>query len=1000
MLNFSYTQQVNFHFFTQQLPKSFTRLLTLVVFLLSCTLAQAVNYESKGTGNWTDANNWSPAGVPTSVDNVTIKAGHIITMPSAGTPFTECNDLTLQSGAILIILTQAHTTYGVSTINGQLLDTQNSGVNTFVGKVTIGAGGLWNTSGVNNINNMIFQGGLEHNGASMVINKAYFNTNSQTISGTSPLSFSGTVQVGSGVTLTNSNSGGITFGPSSNLTGTDGTSSFVNQALIYYSHKDSPMLIGTLDFSPAGNTVVYNRDGFKQGVAGTTYYNLVISPDPALSNFDREPDGDVIVSNDFTIENGAEFPVKSFNITVSGNTVIEGLFNDSELLGTNAFGAVDLSNGGQIIGSNANHGTFTIASLTVSSGTGRIDEGIITVSGSTNILSGATLEIGDYFGTKTFNTLNVASTGAFNMVASNASNNIVFNGAVTNDGTFTGQKGNYTFNDDFTTSASGTFAINDAGIYQFVANLTNNGIFSLTDGDFIFHNSVIGGSSAITFNGSITIAAGSTTTNANTGGIVHNGILDGASAGSTFMNEQSFSYNPSTRDVPMAIGILDASTSGNTFRYSRAGTDQDVKGTTYHHLVFESGTDRTLNDGAVTVNGDLSNSINQVGTDIITMSGNAPQILSGGGAFINLIVNKAAESVTATSNISISNSLTMTSGLLKTNTNIIDMGISGTLSETTTSYVEGKVQAARVVGSGGSSNFGGLGLTINASATAPGTTTVLRTTGKFALVGGIRRFYEITPTTNTSLNASVVFNYLDAEINGLVEANFVLLSNVGGSFNDIGGTLNAGINQMTGASINSFATLTIGDPNSFPVEWLNFSATPNQEGVLLEWSTAFELNNDYFTIERSVDGQIFTAVGEVDGMGTTSSVSNYDFVDKEVFNLSYQNLYYRIRQTDLNGDFAFSNRIQVTLTPGTNIELSAYPNPVVEYLNVQVTTIGDYPTEVKMTDLSGKVIWGKMLDNVSGTNIFRIPSSELASGMYIVSVTDGYQQKFVRVVKP
>lgn len=923
-------------------------------------------------------------------------------MPSVGVALTECNNLTIQVGATMILLSRDHTTHGTAAVNGQLLDTQNAGANIFTGKVTVGATGLWNTSGITNVNNLVFRGGLENNGVSFIINKATFNTNNQTIGGTSAISFPGTVSIGSGIEVTNNNSAGLTFGSVANLTGVDGTSKFINQTTLTYQHKNDPMLIGQADFTPVGNTVIYNRDGIKQAIKGTTYYNLVIGPDPLLSNFAHEASSSIVVLNDFTVQNGAEFLIEEFDISVTGNTVIQGLFTDADLVGTSTFADVELSSGGYIDGNNANHGTINInGNLSVPSGSGQIDEGVVTVTGTTSVSAGATLVIGSHFGTKTFGQVDIAATGIFDFTANNAATVANFTGAFTNNGTFTSQRGTYTFQGVFNNGATGTWNVNANGAFTFQTHLINNGTANLTAGIYTFQSSIISGTSPLVINGDMLVGAGVTTTNSNTGGITLNGVLNGTDGASTFRNEQSFTYNPTLRNIPMATGILTASTVGNTFRYSRAGTDQDVKGTTYHNLVFENGTVRTLNNGNVTVNGDLTNTISQVGTGIITIAGTAPQTLSGGGFFLNLTVNKPTESLTLTSDITVTNALIITNGLVITGLNIIHLGTTGTLSETPTAYIFGLVETERTLGGGSSSSFGNIGLTINSSAGNPlGFTLVGRSTSTPALTGGINRAFLVVPTNNAALNASITFNYLDADIAGLVETNFVLLHNTGGGFVNIGGSLNAGLNQMTVTGINTFGGITIGDPASFPVEWLDFRAVTNPTGVLLNWSTAFELNNDYFVVERSVDGNIFSSIGQVEGAGNTSDISNYAFNDQEALNLSNNTLYYRLKQVDFNGQFDYSNVVEIRLESTVALELKAFPSPFTDELSIQLfqndLTIG---ANISLIDMAGKVLWSKSVTRDSGTYNFSVPTAHLASGMYTVVVKSGDAVKYVRVIK-
>ncbi len=110
-----------------------------------------------------------------------------------------------------------------------------------------------------------------------------------------------------------------------------------------------------------------------------------------------------------------------------------------------------------------------------------------------------------------------------------------------------------------------------------------------------------------------------------------------------------------------------------------------------------------------------------------------------------------------------------------------------------------------------------------------------------------------------------------------------------------------------------------------PVEWLDFQAdliSKDQE-VLCTWQTATELNNDYFTIERSPDGVNWAGIGTVAAAGTTTEPQTYQWVDRNPLDgVSY----YRIRQTDTNGAFDFSDRRAVARDANSS-SLTVFPNP-------------------------------------------------------------------------
>jgi hypothetical protein len=117
--------------------------------------------------------------------------------------------------------------------------------------------------------------------------------------------------------------------------------------------------------------------------------------------------------------------------------------------------------------------------------------------------------------------------------------------------------------------------------------------------------------------------------------------------------------------------------------------------------------------------------------------------------------------------------------------------------------------------------------------------------------------------------------------------------------------------SLTG--MTGFSTFTINGssaPNTaLPVEFLFFTASlNNQKQVVLNWATASELNNDFFTVERSVDGLTWEVVDLVNGSGTTPLRNDYSTIDPRPYSgLSY----YRLKQTDFDGTFEYADIVSV-----------------------------------------------------------------------------------------
>ncbi len=119
---------------------------------------------------------------------------------------------------------------------------------------------------------------------------------------------------------------------------------------------------------------------------------------------------------------------------------------------------------------------------------------------------------------------------------------------------------------------------------------------------------------------------------------------------------------------------------------------------------------------------------------------------------------------------------------------------------------------------------------------------------------------------------------------------------------------------------------------SFPVEMGEFMALPNTGVVELSWTTFSELNNDRFDIQRSADGNVFYAIGTVAGNGTTTGPQSYAFLDQTAGSgVSY----YRLKQIDIDGQFAYSNVVEVEME-ALPVSWSVYPNPAQSEVRVDL----------------------------------------------------------------
>lgn len=182
-----------------------------------------------------------------------------------------------------------------------------------------------------------------------------------------------------------------------------------------------------------------------------------------------------------------------------------------------------------------------------------------------------------------------------------------------------------------------------------------------------------------------------------------------------------------------------------------------------------------------------------------------------------------------------------------------------------------------------------------------------------------------------------------------------------------------------------------------PVELVYFTATVRNNQAHLEWLTASELDNDRFEIERSLDARSFEKVGTVKGKGTTSLETKYQFTDRTPVQGT---VYYRLKQVDTDGQFAYSNVIAVN-AKGLARELAtqAYPNPFRDVIKVTLTVPESQIAAMTIYDINGRRVMTKDLNLDAGINNLELQLGQLQSGVYILKVVGEGMESTTRIMK-
>ncbi|MGL5890604.1 MAG: hypothetical protein ACRC3B_12000, partial [Bacteroidia bacterium] len=167
--------------------------------------------------------------------------------------------------------------------------------------------------------------------------------------------------------------------------------------------------------------------------------------------------------------------------------------------------------------------------------------------------------------------------------------------------------------------------------------------------------------------------------------------------------------------------------------------------------------------------------------------------------------------------------------------------------------------------------------------------------------------------------------------------------------------------QTSRTGLNGFSVFASAQTNTpLPIELLSFTGTNEGNKNVLRWVTASEENNDYFTVERSTDGITFVAIGRVEGAGSSSQTLNYIFADN--FPAKGEN-YYRLRQTDFNGESTLSRIIVLNYIPDNIYVDNLHPNPTTGDIIFDFVSPESNEIRIVVTDIAGRIV----LDEVKQT---------------------------------
>ncbi len=428
--------------------------------------------------------------------------------------------------------------------------------------------------------------------------------------------------------------------------------------------------------------------------------------------------------------------------------------------------------------------------------------------------------------------------------------------------------------------------------------------------------------------------------------------------------------------------------------------------------------------------GDLTNTgtMTANNTSTVVFKGSADQTISNAQEFGNVTFNQQAAGhiITANNGITINNEATFTQGVLKGNATFAETAsVHQPANLTYNSFVDGTV--TRATSAAGEFTFptgsGSVLGTVTASLPASSSTGVTfyhtSGTGYDMPEAGLcsdndphldhvssHEYWKVNTSTAlasstlklSSANPEDHFTIPGATTYDGEHIYGVILQ--GGCWKTISNTpseVNGDHNTITisGVNIPAVATraaepqpMSIGSTERstlLPIELTSFTATCDGRSALVEWTTASERNNDYFSLERSDDAINFTEIARIAGAGNSIEPLSYSYTD---YGVRGGDNYYRLVQVDYDGSRTASEIIVANCVEASGEpEVLAYPNPFSSDLTVELENFGDRPASIEVYDVLGRLVYTEEVGAPQNSYETILNLSNLPPAAYTVRVS-------------
>lgn len=428
-----------------------------------------------------------------------------------------------------------------------------------------------------------------------------------------------------------------------------------------------------------------------------------------------------------------------------------------------------------------------------------------------------------------------------------------------------------------------------------------------------------------------------------------------------------------------------------------------------YNLTLYNGAALTVTNSTLQIGGFINNLGNAFAATLgtIAMNGTLPQILpaatfTNSNTVQNLTINNLS-GVSLGGDITVSNLLTLSNGLLTTNNNNnLIIANNATISGASANrYIDGNVRKVGNQAFTFPTGMGGRYAPISMSAPAnsndhfTASYKAANPNGNYptaSLGSGLNNVssseYWLLNRTNGTSNVDVTLSFDASRSYGISTLTDLRVAGWNGSqWVNQGNTATTGTNTSgtvkSNAALAVFGPFTLGSStasNALPVTIVFFTAQQQNGNIAMQWQTANEINASYFNVQRSVDAVNFTAVGKV----PTKGAGNYMYKD-DISAISSQAIYYRLQIVDNDGSFTYSQIVAINFNNHTT-QIAIFPNPVTETLFVQLLAIKADKLTLQVTDMNGKVLLQQSAQVSAGTTSLSVNASTLAKGNYVLLI--------------